>query len=218
MGSGVTIPTQTGFGKKRVVGLGLWAEATFSSFFLPVTLLPATGEPFHSCQVGKAVPCKGENCSMWGEDTLLKSLPRGKVDPSDDWRGTQFHVTGGHIVEIPATDALYQKGNSCHVVFEKDLERTLKVWERKANEEIYTQHSVCATFETQQQVLCFLKPKIMMFVNTGLSLCQVIFVCDSISIANCSLFDQSERARSSVSSILQQLSSQLMSNTPSDSV
>ena len=115
MGSGVTIPTQTGFGEKPG-----------SSFFLPVTLFPATGEPSNTCQGDEAVPCKGENCSMWREDTLLKSLPRGKVDPSDDWRGTQFHVTGGHIVEIPATDALYQKGNSCHVVFEKDLERTFK--------------------------------------------------------------------------------------------
>ena len=55
-----------------------------------------------------------------------------------------------------------------------------KVRERKGNEEIYT-HSVCATFETQQNVLCFLKPKIMMFV-TGLSLCQVFVVSDSISI------------------------------------
>ena len=41
-------------------------------------------------------------------------------------RGKLFHVKGGQSVEIPATDALNQKGNSCHVVFEKDLERTFK--------------------------------------------------------------------------------------------
>ena len=136
---------------------------------------------------------------------------------------TKYYPIGPFIVKVDWHHhqlRLIQEDEKATRKKESGLEEPSKVRERKAKaEQRFTCVVHCVQHMKQNEKCDNLYFQKLKYSFSGLSLCQVFCALIPFSIANCSLFGQSERARSSVnSSILQQLSSQLMSNTPFNSV